>query len=53
MTNIDKEIKFLKKIIKAQTHLLLFYRLCKQPQEWVFEILNKAENKYGNLSKIL
>ena len=37
----DKEIVFLKKVIKAQDRLLVCYRLGSQPPEWVFDTMDK------------
>jgi len=37
----DKEIKFLRKVIKAQDQLLMCYKLGGQPSEWVFDIMAK------------
>jgi hypothetical protein len=55
MTEEEKEIKLLKNIVKAQSRLLICYRIgsTKVP-EWVFHTLDKATKKYGNdLSKII
>jgi len=46
---MDKEeIVFLKKVIKAQSELLLCYRLGGQPPDWVFDILAKFRNLYDD-----
>lgn len=51
--NLNEEIKFLKKIVKAQTRLLTSYRLGKTPPEWVFDTIDKAHKIYGgSLDKI-
>ena len=50
----NAEIRLLKKTVKALAKMVLHYRMGKtQLPEWVFENLNKAQNKYGeDLTKI-
>jgi len=46
MTPQDKEIAFLRKVIKAQERLLVCYRVGGQPPEWVFDIMKKFHELY-------
>jgi len=46
------EIKFLKKTIRAYNRMLMCYRAGGKLPEWVLDHLRKAEQKYGDLSKI-
>ena len=45
---IDKEIKFLCSVIKAQAELLACYRLGRRPPERVHKVLDKYRKLYGN-----
>jgi len=50
-----KEIKLLKKTIKAQAKMILHYKIGKHTMpDWVFVSLKKAKDKYGpNLMEIV
>ena len=39
---LEKHIKLLEETIKAQSRLLVSYRLGGKPPEWVFKTLDKA-----------
>lgn len=48
------EIILLKKTVKALSKMILHYRIGKsEVPEWVFNNLDKAKDKYGDLNKII
>ncbi len=50
---LEKENKFLKKVIKASVTMNIHYRIGKPTMpEWVLDTLMKAREKYGDLHKI-
>jgi hypothetical protein len=55
MNDDQREIKVLKKLVKAQDKMILHYRLGKTTMpEWVFKAITDAKNMYeiDNISDI-
>ncbi len=51
--DLEKENKFLKKVIKASVTMNMHYRIGKPTMpEWVLDTLMEAREKYGDLHKI-